>query len=192
MSPDLQSACAPGLAKGLLSAGLALGRAAAAARMPLEAPRLRAILASGAALRLQFPAEDLGFVYSGAGAAVAPPDPAPRAAAAGRDEGPQAQGGAASPDAPGAPGQGRRGRSGAAGGPGGERDQARAGGPSSAERGAPYEPTTAPGARLPHCELWLPVTGGGAGAALLATLRPSTPFALEPASVSQGGSRWQR
>ena len=61
-----------GVAKGLLSAGLALGRAAAAARVPRAAARLRSILASGAALRLQFPAEDLGFVYGGPGAAVAP------------------------------------------------------------------------------------------------------------------------
>ena len=60
------------MAKGLLSAGLALGRAAAAARVPLAAARLRAILASGASLRLQFPAEDLGFVYAGPGAAVVP------------------------------------------------------------------------------------------------------------------------
>ncbi len=167
--PTYNTLGAPGLAKGLLSAGLALGRAAAAARMPLEAPRLRAILASGAALRLQFPAEDLGFMYSGAGAAVAPPDPAPCAAEAGRGEASLAQRGAAGLEAPGAPGQGRQARSGAAGGPGADRDQARAGGPSSAERGAPYEPTTAPGARLPHCELWLPAGGGGARAALLAT-----------------------
>ena len=61
-----------GFAKGLLSAGLALGRAAAVARVPLAAARLREILASGASLRLQFPAEDLGFVYSGSGAAVMP------------------------------------------------------------------------------------------------------------------------
>ena len=61
-----------GVAKGLLSAGLALGRAAAVARVPLATAHLRSILASGAALRLQFPAEDLGFVYGGPGAAIVP------------------------------------------------------------------------------------------------------------------------
>ncbi|KAK9846335.1 hypothetical protein WJX81_001811 [Elliptochloris bilobata] len=112
------------VAKGLLSAGLALGRAAAVARVPLAAPRLRAILASGAALRLQFPAEDLGFVYSGAGAAVAPDGDA----GAGLER-------ASAPDAAG-------------------RDS------GEVQGGAPYVPSTAPGARLPHCELRLCVHGG--------------------------------
>ena len=138
------------MAKGLLAAGLALGRAAAVARVPLAVPRLRSILASGAALRLQFPAEDLGFVYASPGAATAPD--------ANSGAGP-VLGGSVEPSAP-ASGTGAHAATEGVGanptlGLGG-----RGGRATDPQRGAPYVPTTAPGARLPHCELWLHTSAG--------------------------------
>ncbi|KAK9819702.1 hypothetical protein WJX72_001426 [[Myrmecia] bisecta] len=68
-----------GLRQSLLQAGMAAGRAASGVRGPLKAWRRAAldrIFASGETLRLQFPREDLGFVYGGDGAAVVAPEPA--------------------------------------------------------------------------------------------------------------------
>jgi hypothetical protein len=56
----------------LLDAALAAGRGLAAAAVPLRRSALQDILASGMSLRLQFPREDLGFVYSAGAVAVAP------------------------------------------------------------------------------------------------------------------------
>lgn len=53
-----------GVASWLLDAALAAGRGLANAAIPLRRGALQEILASGMSLRLQFPREDLGFVYS--------------------------------------------------------------------------------------------------------------------------------
>jgi len=52
------------VASWLLDAALAAGRTVASAVVPLRRAALQDILASGLSLRLQFPREDLGFVYS--------------------------------------------------------------------------------------------------------------------------------
>ena len=65
-----------GIAKTVLEGGLAVGRAMAGPTgllAPWREGLLRELFASGQSLRLQFPAEDLGFCYSEAGAAVAAP-----------------------------------------------------------------------------------------------------------------------
>lgn len=53
-----------GVASWLLDAALTAGRGLANAVIPLRRGALQNILASGMSLRLQFPREDLGFVYS--------------------------------------------------------------------------------------------------------------------------------
>ncbi len=111
-------------ARGVLEGGLALGRWAGGMRGPLQtaarSARLARILDGGETLRLQYPREDLGFAYTGPGAAVRGDDPAavlPRVSAR------RGQGGNAAADARG--------------------------------RAAPYVPSTAPGARLPHAVVTL-------------------------------------
>ena len=60
----------PGLRKAALETTFTVGRAASAPMRVWFAPQLREIFSSGATLRLQYPKEDLGFVYAGPGAAV--------------------------------------------------------------------------------------------------------------------------
>ena len=67
--------CVTGFAKAALDLGLSAGLSVSGLYGPLKAWRerqLSQIFASGQTLRLQFPKEDLGFVYSAAGAAVCP------------------------------------------------------------------------------------------------------------------------
>lgn len=52
-----------GISRWLLDSALAAGRGMAAAVTPLRKSALQGILRSGQSLRLQFPKEDLGFVY---------------------------------------------------------------------------------------------------------------------------------
>ncbi|EIE25479.1 hypothetical protein COCSUDRAFT_1587, partial [Coccomyxa subellipsoidea C-169] len=62
-----------GLVKSALEAGLSLGRSMSGVKGPLRPWRerqLRDIFAAGDTLRLQFPREDLGFIYNAPGAAV--------------------------------------------------------------------------------------------------------------------------
>ncbi|KAL6782028.1 hypothetical protein ACKKBF_B10380 [Auxenochlorella protothecoides x Auxenochlorella symbiontica] len=62
----------PGLRRSALEAGLALGQAAAPALGTLRSRNIRAALEGGETLRLQYPKEDLGFVYRSPDAALAP------------------------------------------------------------------------------------------------------------------------
>lgn len=57
---------------------MALGRASSGIAGPLRswrAEKLRALFVKGSLLRLQFPKEDLGFMYQGDGAAILPDGP---------------------------------------------------------------------------------------------------------------------
>ena len=109
----------------MLEGGLALGRWAGGMRGPLQTAarsgRLARILDGGETLRLQYPREDLGFAYTGPGAAARRDDPA-----------------AAPPGVTAVLGQGDDGVAG-----------------FSQGRAAPYVPSTAPGARLPHAVVTL-------------------------------------
>lgn len=143
------------LAKSALEAGLALGRRASGVGGPLKRWRqaqVKQFLESGSALRLQYPKEDLGFTYAASpgGCAAACMYLGPRIGGhllantiAGK--------GVVPDDDPGC----RVGCSGAISReplPGMQHSAPAA---AAEERGAPYRPTTAPGARLPHCQLQL-------------------------------------
>ncbi|MEW5298358.1 MAG: hypothetical protein WDW36_001490 [Sanguina aurantia] len=120
---SMAAAAAPlpqAFSKGLLEAGLAFGKRIAGTQGPLGSLRrraLEAIFSVGDTLRLQFPAEDLGFTYD----------------VSSRGKGPGGSGDSGT-------------------GMGGE---VATGAPAKA-RGAPYTPSTDPGARMPHCWLVLP------------------------------------
>ena len=67
-----------GFSKAALDLGLSAGLSVSGLYGPLKAWRerqLAKIFASGQTLRLQFPKEDLGFVYNSRGAAVCPESP---------------------------------------------------------------------------------------------------------------------
>ena len=59
-----------GVRRAALDAGFELGRAAAPALGTLRRREIEAVLESGESLRLQYPREDLGFIYAGDQAAV--------------------------------------------------------------------------------------------------------------------------
>lgn len=66
---------AAGVGRRLLEAGVSVGLAASGMRGPFKGWRqaaLRDIFSRGASLRLQFPKEDLGFVYGGVDCSVLP------------------------------------------------------------------------------------------------------------------------
>lgn len=128
----------PFLGKQLLQTGLAAGRGLAAAVTPLRRGALKRIFNSGQSLGLQFPNEDLGFRY------------APGATSAVLDE-----------ERGGGGGSGGGGAERLAGGGSGER--AAGGG-----RAAAFEPSSAPGHRLPHCWLRRLDTGERVSACLAA------------------------
>lgn len=75
---DIQEDRVVGVGSQVLEAGMALGRASSGIDGPLRswrAKKLRALFTEGALLRLQFPKEDLGFVYKGEGTAILPDGP---------------------------------------------------------------------------------------------------------------------
>lgn len=118
---------AAGLVKSALEMGLSLGRVASGVKGPLRPWRerlLRDIFAAGGTLRLQFPREDLGYIYDAPGAAVY-----------------YRCGASVGGEQTAAPGRAIRSLS-----TGGEQL-------INQQRGRPYVPTTLPGARLPHCEI---------------------------------------
>jgi hypothetical protein len=118
------------LTKGLLEAGLALGRSVAAAVTPLRAQAVQTILSAGDSLRLQFPKEDLGFCYA-YGAVLQETTTGDRTTTT------------TSNSSSGTSGYASR-RAGA----GYQQSQ-------GMTRGQPYIPSTQPGCRLPHVELQL-------------------------------------
>jgi hypothetical protein len=116
------------VASWLLDAALTAGRGVANAVIPLRRGALQDKLASGMSLRLQFPREDLGFVYS---------QGAVDAAAAGGQQPTQRQ-------QQGQQGQGQQGQG-----------QHRGSSSSSSRRSNVYHPAVSTGGRLPHCWLQL-------------------------------------
>lgn len=71
----ISAGASAGASRALLNMGMAVGRAMGGTKGPLRSWReaaLAKILAAGDSLRLQFPREDLGFVYHMPGAAVVP------------------------------------------------------------------------------------------------------------------------
>ena len=122
------------MAKSAFEGALAFGRWTGGIRGPLKsyrATQLAKFFDSGSSLRLQYPREDLGFVYGPGGAVCADSD-ADSAGPGLSTEGPQQ-------------GALKDGKS------------------AVMERGAPYVPTTAPGARLPHVAMTLLGTGARCG-----------------------------
>ena len=118
------------MAKSAFEGALAFGRWTGGIRGPLKsyrATQLAKFFDSGSSLRLQYPREDLGFVYGPGGAVCADSD-ADSAGLGSTTEGLQ-------------PGAVKDGKS------------------AVMERGAPYVPNTAPGARLPHVAMKLHGTG---------------------------------
>ncbi|GLC41790.1 hypothetical protein PLESTB_001702100 [Pleodorina starrii] len=140
--------------KGLLEAALDLGRRLAGPQglpLPLvgswREQQVQRILGSGASLRLQFPAEDLGFVYDKGAVVVqhptsGAPTTTPAAAAAAR----------------------------------------------LPPRGAPYNPSSAAGCRLPHCWLHLPSPHLQAPTQHPHPHPPEQPIAASSSSNSSSGS----
>ena len=127
--------------KSALEAGLSLGRSISGVRGPLRPWRerlLRDIFAAGDTLRLQFPCEDLGFIYNAPGAAIDT-----SSGASFEDH---------QPDKQPADRVSRRSALGV--------QQLR-----QQQRNRPYEPSTLPGARLPHFEIALLGAVGEAHAA---------------------------
>lgn len=125
------------VASWLLDAALAAGRGLAKAAVSLRRAALQDILASGMSLRLQFPKEDLGFVYeqgavvdAGSAAAAAAQEGAMQLGGGPRQQ--QQQGAVASSD----------------------------GGTTTGHRSSVYEPAIVVGGRLPHCWLQLPAPDG--------------------------------
>jgi hypothetical protein len=122
----------PGLlTKGLLEAGLALGRSVAAAVAPLRVQAVQGILSAGDSLRLQFPKEDLGFCYAH-GAVLQDTNTGNSTCSSSSSSS----------------------SSHASSGAGTGHQQ-----PQSGARGQPYIPSTQPGCRLPHVELQLVPSG---------------------------------
>lgn len=118
------NSCRAAFAKSAFEGALAFGRWSGGIRGPLKAYRasqLAKFFNSGSSLRLQYPREDLGFVYNSSGVVCGDID----AQIGGMAESAQSSIGTA----------------------------------VEVERGAPYVPITAPGARLPHVELTLLSTG---------------------------------
>lgn len=118
-----------GIVKSALETGLSLGRAISGMKGPLRPWReklLRDIFATGDTLRLQYPKEDLGFIYNAPGAAIDAVNGA--SGMAGKT------GGGGTTAARGSTGAGKQQIT----------DQS---------RGRPYVPSTRPGARLPHCDI---------------------------------------
>ena len=118
-----------GIVKSALETGLSLGRAISGMKGPLRPWReklLRDIFAAGDTLRLQFPKEDLGFVYDAPDSAIDSVTGASEIAGNAEDGGTRAV----------------RGSTGAG------RQQM-----IDQSRGRIYVPSTRPGARLPHCDV---------------------------------------
>ncbi|CAL8460671.1 g201 [Coccomyxa elongata] len=118
-----------GIVKSALETGLSLGRAISGMKGPLRPWRerlLRDIFAAGDTLRLQYPKEDLGFIYNAPGAAI--DSVTSTSGMAGKT------GGGGTTRVWGSTGAGRQQIT----------DQS---------RGRPYVPSTRPGARLPHCDI---------------------------------------
>lgn len=140
-----------GFARTALDWGLAAGLSVSGLYGPLKAWRERKladIFASGQTLRLQFPKEDLGFVYNQPGAAICPE------AAAAADPSNKPVGSSSKPG----------GKSHGLDLPPGDSDD-----PGGAELGRnprAYHPSCKPGSRLPHCVLHRVATGMYLGAVI--------------------------
>ena len=126
-----------GFSKAVLDFGLFAGLSVSGLHGPLRSWRerqLAKIFASGQTLRLQFPKEDLGFVYSSKGVAVCPESPL-------SPQSPQVQNpelGVSGSDGTAANTKGRSHRQGSGSVGGSDRQ---------------YRPSCSPGGRLPHCTL---------------------------------------
>ena len=126
-----------GFSKAALDLGLSAGLSVSGLRGPLRAWRerqLAKIFASGQTLRLQFPKEDLGFVYSSKGAAVCSESLLPPQSSG--DQNPELGASGSDGTAVNTKGRSHRQTSGSVGG---------------SDR--QYKPGCAPGGRLPHCTL---------------------------------------
>ena len=151
-----------GFERASLDIGLAAGFSVSGLYGPLKAYRerqLARIFASGQTLRLQFPKEDLGFVYDKPGAAICTEAPNP-----GRSTGRREAGYGSGTEAP-EPGRicCRRGNGHGAGIDGtavgtsrrGSKETAGSVGGSDRQ----YWPSCVPGGRLPHCTIY-PINAG--------------------------------
>lgn len=155
-----QVTCASGIGRAALDLGLSAGLSVSGLYGPLKGYRereLAKIFASGQTLRLQFPKEDLGFVYDKPGAAICPDDLNP-SGSHGRT--PPA---AVAPDSADLGGRTGRVPQAAAESDGtAARDSHRGQDEATRTVGASdrhYQPSCAPGGRLPHCLLYPMHTG---------------------------------
>ena len=126
----------------MLELGLAAGLSVSGLYGPLKPYRerqLAKIFASGETLRLQFPKEDLGFVYDKPGAAICPVTANPNSRTGRKPEGVMP------------------GTDGTAVGTGAKGCKKRAGSVGDSDRR--YKPSCTPGGRMPHCSLH-PINSG--------------------------------
>ncbi len=129
----------PGLGRAALDFGLAAGLSVSGLYGPLKQWRerqLSSIFASGQTLRLQFPKEDLGFVYNTPGAAICPETGTTPSASHRPSAQPQPDSAGADATAVNTKGRVQKATRGSVGG--------------SDRR---YRPSCTPGSRLPHCTL---------------------------------------
>jgi len=137
---DLKELCVPpGFGRAALDFGLAAGLSVSGLYGPLKQWRerqLSSIFASGQTLRLQFPKEDLGFVYNTPGAAICPETDTVLSVSHRASAQPQPDSAGADATAVNTRGRGQKATRGSVGG--------------SDRR---YRPSCTPGSRLPHCTL---------------------------------------
>lgn len=144
-----------GFGRAALDIGLAAGLSVSGLYGPLKPYRerqLAKIFASGQTLRLQFPKEDLGFVYDKPGAAICIETPNPGSTIGKRNTG--CNSGAEAPDP---------GRTSSTGHDSGEDGTAVGGKDSRGSVGGSdrrYWPSCIPGGRLPHCAIF-PINADG-------------------------------
>jgi len=129
----------PGFGRAALDFGLAAGLSVSGLYGPLKQWRerqLSSIFASGQTLHLQFPKEDLGFVYNTPGAAICPETDTVLSASHRCSAQPQPDSAGADATAVNTKGRAQKATQGSVGG--------------SDRR---YRPSCTPGSRLPHCTL---------------------------------------